>query len=110
MNVWLLLGVTIAVEITATSLLKASDGFTKPWLGAGSILLYSACFWLLALIFTRLPMGVVYAIWSGVGIAGIALVGWLIFRQPLTPLQLAFMALIIVGAVGLNLSTRSGAM
>lgn len=106
MNVWLVLGLCIAIEIVATSLLKASAGFTRPWLGVASIVCYSACFWLLSAVLTRMPVGVAYAIWSGVGIAGITLVGVLIFRQSLSLAQLGFIALILIGAVGLNLSTR----
>ena len=105
MNAWLLLGGAIVLEIAATSLLKASDGFSKPLFGAGSILLYSVCFWLLAFAFTRIPIGVAYAIWSGVGIAAIAVIGYVAFRQTLSPVQIGFIALILVGAVGLNLTT-----
>lgn len=105
MNAWLLLGGAITLEIAATSLLKASDGFSKPVYGGISILLYSICFWLLAFAFTRIPMGVAYAIWSGIGIAAIALIGYVAFRQSLSPIQIGFIALILVGAVGLNLTT-----
>lgn len=105
MNAWLLLAGAIVLEIAATSLLKASEGFSKPIYGAASILLYSICFWLLAFAFTRIPIGVAYAIWSGVGIAAIALIGYVAFRQSLSPIQLGFIALIVIGAVGLNLTT-----
>ncbi len=106
MNAWLLLGGAITLEIAATSLLKASDGFSKPIYGGISILLYSICFWLLAFAFTRIPMGVAYAIWSGVGIAAIALIGYVVFRQSLSLVQLGFIALIVIGAVGLNLTMK----
>lgn len=110
MNAWMLLGGAIILEICATSLLKASQGMTRPLYGVASILLYSLCFWLLAFVFTRIPMGVAYAIWSGVGITGIALIGLLVFRQPLTPAQTAFVALIVIGAVGLNLTTPAASV
>lgn len=109
MNPWVLLGGSIALEIAATSLLKASAGFTRPWHGVASILLYSACFWLMAGVLTRLPVGITYAVWSGVGIVAIALIGVALFGQPLTPLQWGCIALIVVGAVGLNLATPSDA-
>lgn len=105
MNPWVLLGGSIALEIAATSLLKASAGFTRPWHGVASILLYSACFWLMASVLTRLPVGVTYAVWSGVGIVAIALIGLLLFHQPLSALQWGCIALIVAGAVGLNLAT-----
>lgn len=105
-NPWLLLTVTIAMEVTATSLLKASNGFSKPLYGWASIALYSACFWLLSEVLTKIPVGVTYAIWSGLGIVGVAIVGWLAFKQALTPVQIGCIALILAGAVGLNLSMK----
>lgn len=105
MNAWILLAAAILLEICATSLLKASAGFTRPLHAVASNALYTLCFWLLAFAFTRIPMGVAYAIWSGVGIVGIALIGLFLFHQPLTLTQIAFMSLVAVGAVGLSLST-----
>lgn len=104
-NAWALLAGAIMLEIGATSLLKASAGFTRPLLGVASITLYSLCFWLLAFAFTRIPVGIAYAIWSGIGILAMAVIGWIAFRQPLTPAQIGFIALILVGAVGLSLVT-----
>ena len=66
---------------------------------------YGVCFWLLAFAMTRIPMGVAYAVWSGLGIVAIAVIGWVVFRQNLTLAQTGFMALILIGAIGLNLST-----
>lgn len=106
MNVWIVLVACIALEIVATSLLKASEGFSRPWFGMASMLCYSGCFWLLSAVLTRLPMGVAYAVWSGVGIVGITLVGVFLFRQSLTVMQISFIGLILIGAVGLQLSTR----
>ena len=106
MNVWIVLLACIALEIVATSLLKASEGFSRPWFGMASMLCYFGCFWLLSAVLTRLPMGVAYAVWSGVGIVGITLVGVVLFRQSLTVMQISFIGLILIGAVGLQLSTR----
>jgi small multidrug resistance pump len=106
LNVWLLLAICIAAEVAATSLLKASEGFSKPLYGVASIILYSGCFWALSFVMTRIPVGVTYAVWSGVGIAAISLIGWLAFKQPLSPLQILFVGLIVVGAIGLNLTTK----
>lgn len=105
MNPWILLSGSIALEIVATSLLKASEGFTRPLHAVASMLLYAVCFWLMAAVLTRLPMGVTYAIWSGVGIVAIALIGLVAFGQVLSPLQWGCIALVVVGAVGLNLAT-----
>ena len=109
MNPWILLSGAILIEIAATSLLKVSAGFTRPAYGFASIALYSICFWLLALTLNRIPVGVAYAIWSGVGIVAITLIGATVFRQPLGLAQWACVALIVIGAVGLNLTTPHGA-
>jgi small multidrug resistance pump len=106
MNAWVLLGVAIAFEIAGTSLLKASDGFARWGYGVGSIACYWVCFAFLAAAIKTIPVGVAYAIWSGVGIVAIATIGWLLFRQELSLTQMLFIGLIFVGAVGLNLTTK----
>lgn len=108
MNPWIVLGGAILLEIAATSLLKASDGFARLGYGLAALALYSVCFWLLALTLNRIPMGVAYAVWSGVGIVAIALIGVAVFRQPLGLAQWGCVALIVIGAVGLNLTTPHG--
>lgn len=105
MNAWGLLAVAIAFEIAGTTLLKASDGFTRWGLGAASMACYWVCFGFLAAAIKTIPVGVAYAIWSGVGIVAIALIGWLVFRQSLSLIQTGFILLILVGAIGLNLTT-----
>ncbi|NJM49514.1 MAG: multidrug efflux SMR transporter [Sphingomonadales bacterium] len=106
MNAWILLAIAIIFEIAGTSLLKASDGFTRWGIGAASIACYWVCFAFLAIAITKIPVGVAYAIWSGVGILAIALIGWIIFKQNLSILQMACIAMILTGAVGLNLTTQ----
>lgn len=103
---WTLLCAAIVLEVTATSLLNASQGMTRWGYGAAAIFCYSICFWLLAFTMTRIPVGIVYAIWSGVGIVAIAAIGWIFFRQSLSAAQLGFVSLILIGAVGLNLTTK----
>ncbi|SNS51799.1 small multidrug resistance pump [Sphingomonas laterariae] len=105
MTPWIWLGGSIALEIAATSFLKASEGFSRPAYAVAALALYGACFWLLSFTLMRIPVGVAYAIWSGIGIVAIALIGLVAFRQPLAPLQWGCIALIVVGAVGLNLTT-----
>lgn len=105
MTAWLLLAVAIALEVTATTFLKLSDGFAKWQWGVASIMLYSACFWVMAPAFKVIPIGVAYAIWAGVGIVAVATIGFLGFGQKLGAPQLGFMALIVIGAVGLRMTT-----
>jgi small multidrug resistance pump len=66
---------------------------------------YGLCFWLLAFAFTRIPMGIAYAIWSGVGVVAIALIGWLVFRQSVSLAQAGFIVLTLIGTTGLYLTT-----
>jgi len=104
-NAWVLLLGAIALEVASTSLLNASQGMTRWGYGVAAMAGYGVCFWLLAFAMTRIPMGVAYAVWSGVGIVAIAAIGWIVFRQNLSWAQASFMALILVGAIGLNLTT-----
>ena len=95
----------IVVEICGTFLLKLSNGFERWHWGWLSILCYALCFAALAPALKTIPVGVAYAVWSGVGIVAAALIGLLAFSERLGPLQLVCIALILVGAVGLRLTT-----
>ncbi len=70
MQVYLLLLVAIAAEVGGTTALKLSDGFARPWPTAAMAACYGLTFWLLAVTTRALPIGLVYAIWAGLGIAG----------------------------------------
>lgn len=108
MNAWIYLGIAIALEVTGTVFLKLSNGFEKWQWGIASIMAYSACFWALAPAMKVLPVGAVYAIWSGVGIVCISLIGIFAFDDRLNALQYVFIAMILTGAVGLNLTVQHG--
>ena len=71
MNPWTLLAISICLEIVATNLLKVSDGFTKLLPTIGSLTLYAISFYFVSLVFLTLSVGLVYAIWSGVGHCGV---------------------------------------
>ena len=105
MNAWIFLGFAIALEVSGTFLLKLSNGFEKWHWGSLSILCYSVCFWFLAPAMKALPVGVVYAIWAGIGIVAASILGLMVFGERLGPLQYGFIAMVLVGAVGLNLTT-----
>jgi len=106
-SAWLYLAVAISLEVAGTFLLKLSNGFEKWHWGMLSIACYSSCFWVLAPALKVLPVGVVYAIWAGVGIVAAALIGLIAFGDRLGVLQLACIAMILVGAIGLRLTTES---
>ena len=82
------------------SLLTKSEGFTQPVYGILSLAIYGGVIWVLSYVLTQLPMGVVYAVWSGMGIALICITGWAVLQQPLTSVQVLCIALIIGGAIG----------
>ncbi|MEL7487136.1 MAG: multidrug efflux SMR transporter [Pseudomonadota bacterium] len=105
MIAWILLVIAIAFEIVGTSLLKLSDGFEKPLWGGLAIASYWGSFSFLAPALKAIPVGVAYAIWSGVGIVAIAIIGYFFFDQRLSLLQYFFIATILFGAVGLRLTT-----
>jgi small multidrug resistance pump len=106
-NPWLLLTIAIVTEVIATASLKASDGFTRLVPSMLVVLGYGVSFYALALTMRSLPVGVIYAIWSGLGIVLVTLIGWLVFKQTLSLSTLAGMALIIAGVVVMNLASSS---
>jgi small multidrug resistance pump len=98
MGVWAILVGCIIGEVIAMSLLTKSEGFTQPLYGILSLVIYGGVIWVLSYVLTQLPMGVVYAVWSGMGIALICITGWAVLQQPLTSVQVLCIALIIGGA------------
>ena len=81
MHPYILLGISIAAEVVATSALKSSQGLTRPWPTALAVLGYCVAFYLVTKVMNHMATGVVYAIWSGLGIVLISLVGWLLYGQ-----------------------------
>lgn len=104
---WIYLGIAIVSEVIATSALKASDGFTRPWPAVVVVVGYVVAFYCLALTLRTLPVGIAYAVWSGVGIVLISLVGWLLFGQRLDAAALLGIALIAAGVLVINLWSSS---
>ena len=105
MTSWTFLGVAIFFEILATTALKVSDGLAKWHWAALSILLYAICFLALAPALKTIPVGIAYALWSGVGIIAMAILGYMFFEQRLSAIQIGCIALVLIGAIGLRLST-----
>lgn len=100
---WIYLAGAISLEIIATSALKAAEGFTRPIPTAVVIVGYVCAFWCLSGALRTIPMGVAYAIWSGIGIVVISIVGLFVYRQKLDAAALAGIALILAGTVVINL-------
>ncbi len=101
------LAVAIVAEVIATTALRAADGFTQLWPSLISIVGYAVAFYFLSLTLRSMPVGVAYAIWSGVGIVLISLAGWLLYKQLLDLPALIGMGLIMAGVIVINLFSKS---
>jgi small multidrug resistance pump len=100
---WTYLALAILLEVSGTTCMKLSEGFTKTVPSILLFVFYSLSFGMLTLALKRIDVSVAYAVWSGVGTALIATIGVLWFKEPITALKLISLALIIGGVVGLNL-------
>jgi small multidrug resistance pump len=101
------LAVAIIAEVIATTALRAADGFTQLWPSLISIVGYVVAFYFLSLTLRSMPVGIAYAIWSGVGIVLISLAGWLIYKQLLDLPALIGMGLIMAGVIVINLFSKT---
>lgn len=104
---WLYLAIAIVSEVVATSALKAAEGFTR-W-GPSLLVVagYASAFYFLSLTLRSIPFGIVYAIWSGVGVVLVSIMGWVIYHQSLDAAALVGIAIIIAGVEVLNLFSKS---
>ncbi len=101
------LALAIAAEVAGTSLLKATEEFTKIVPTAFLVFFYVISFWLMTLALRDLPLGVVYAVWSGLGIVLVAIIGAVIYKEIPDLASLIGMALIISGVVVMHLFSTS---
>lgn len=102
-----MLALAIVVEVTGSTLLSYSDGFKKPLPTLLTLVCFGVAFYLLSHVVKVLPLGITYAIWSGVGIILTALVGVYILKQPLDLPALIGIALIIAGVIVMNVFSRT---
>lgn len=96
------LGGAIVFELLGTSLLQKSEQFSRTGPTLGMALSYALCFYLLSLALKQIPLGVAYAIWAGVGIVFTAVIGVVVFRQPIDMPAIAGIGFIALGVVLLN--------
>jgi len=104
---WLLLGLAILCEVMGSTSLRLPRGFQQPLFGALTVLFLGLAFYLLSQVLLTLPLGVVYAVWTGAGVALTFAVSALFFRERVTLLKLVGIVLIISSVVVLNLSGPS---
>jgi len=102
---WVLLMSAIGVEVAATASLTRTQGFREPLWTALVLGGYAMSIWLLALVIREIPVSVAYAVWSGLGTAGIAVVGVLFMDERLDLLKAVTLLMIVTGVIILNLHT-----
>jgi small multidrug resistance pump len=104
---WLYLAIAIVAEVSGTSFLKASEGFTKLLPSLFVVVGYGLAFFFLSLTLKEIPVGIAYAIWAGTGVTLIATVGWLFLGQKLDAPAIIGIALIVAGVVVMNLFSKT---
>ena len=104
---WVFLSIAILAEVIATSALKSSEGFSKIIPSSIVIVCYGIAFYFLSLTLKTIPVGIAYAIWSGVGITLISIIGYFIYKQTLDLSAIIGILLIIAGVIVINLFSKS---
>ena len=107
MNKWIYLTLAIFSEVLATASLKSTEGFTKLWPSVLVLVGYSAAFYFLSMTLDSIPIGVAYAIWSGVGVAAITLVSIFFLDQKIDTAGFIGIGLIVAGVIVLRLFSES---
>ena len=104
---WIILSIAGVLEVVWALLLKQSEGFSKPAPTIGFLIALTASMGLLAFALRTLPVGTAYAVWTGIGAAGTAIVGMLWLGEPRDALRLVSLMLLLAGFIGLRLTTTS---
>ena len=110
MRQWFFLLLAIISEVVGTSSLKSTEGFTRFWPSTVVVAGYACSFYFFSLTLKTIPVGVAYAIWSGVGTALIVLIGWIFIGQKLDIPAVVGILLIILCVVVLNVFSKSIAL
>lgn len=108
MNGYVFLAAAIVFEVAGTTFLKLSDGFSRLWPSLGVVVCYGLTFWLFSNALKTIDVGVGYAIWAGVGIVLLALLGVFFLGEKLDLAGVLGMGLIIAGVVVLNVFSNTG--
>lgn len=101
------LTMAIVAEVIATTMLKASEGFTRLWPSLLVVLDYGVAFWGLSMVVKSMPLGIVYAIWSGMGIVLVSVAAVFVYQQKLDWPAIVGMGLIIAGVLVINLLSKA---
>ncbi|CAB1217585.1 Methyl viologen resistance protein C [Serratia liquefaciens] len=103
------LTMAIVAEVIATTMLKASEGFTRLWPSLVVVVGYGVAFWGLSMVVKTMPLGIVYAIWSGMGIVLVSIAAVFVYQQKLDWPAVLGMGLIIAGVLVINLLSKTAA-
>jgi quaternary ammonium compound-resistance protein SugE len=101
---WIYLIIAGLLETAWAIGLKYTDGFSRPWPSIWTITAMAASFYYLSQALKALPVGTGYAVWTGIGAVGTALLGMIMFGESVAPLRLVSLTLIVLGMIGLKLS------
>lgn len=104
---YLYLSIAIVAEVIATSSLRACEGFTRLWPSVVVLVGYALAFYFLSLTLRSMSVGIVYAIWSGVGIVLVSIIAWIFLGQRLDVPAIIGIALIVAGVAAINLFSSS---
>ena len=107
MNHWVALAIAIVAEVIATSTMKSTNEFTRFWPSVVVVLGYGIGFYCMAISLRVLPVGIMYAIWAGMGIVLVSIIGWVIYRQALDIAAIIGIGLIIAGVIVINVFSKS---
>lgn len=105
MYAWLILTLAIVFEVLGTSSLKFAEGFTKPLASFSSLVFYGLSLWCVSLALRDIELSIAYAVWAGMGLTLIALVGVVYFGEQFTALKTVSFLFILMGVVGLHVSS-----
>ncbi|MGO4741962.1 SMR family transporter [Serratia quinivorans] len=109
MSGFMYLTMAIVAEVIATTMLKASEGFTRLWPSLVVVAGYAVAFWGLSMVVKTMPLGIVYAIWSGMGIVLVSIAAVFVYQQKLDWPAVLGMGLIIAGVLVINLLSKTAA-
>ncbi len=104
---WAALVGAIVCEVIGTTLLQQSQQFTRLWATAGMAVCYGLAFYLLSIVLKQMPVGIAYAIWSGLGVVAISVIGLVLFRQKLDVPALVGLTMIVGGVVIINMFSKT---
>jgi small multidrug resistance pump len=104
---YLFLTLAVIAEVIATSALKAADGFSRLWPSVIVILGYGVAFYFLSLTLKTIPVGIAYAIWSGLGITLVSIIGYFVYKQNLDLPAILGLVLILAGVAVINIFSKT---